>query len=1376
MYNTIVLLSPITPNGSALDMYVCASSDRKVQAVGPAPIEAALKSEPSISYRFWGGEFSEAGGSTAGTRLDLNMTPLKKRHPTVDDSDWAGCDVSIYYGKPGDAWPWAEMFKGKVRNYSRNGQSVQLTCQVDTEPLQADILTNRFAGTGLIEGGPDLTDRPKPLVLGHAKNVEPILINEVDNVYQFSGYGPIEAVDDLFERGSSFGASVGNFNSYAALVAANIPEARWGTCLAQGLIRLGAPQAGVITGDVRGHEVGGTTPRRVGAIIQAMASIAGISSSLIDAASLSAMDAAAPYNYSHVQSQQEAFSSAARSMAANVNHVCAVGLLGVLAANPVQILSSPSVRVDAQGRALPLVFDVREQNARAPYSTVRLGAERSWRVHTPDEIASKAVLLPRGIYSGSTFYVEGNIVEAETGSRWVYINPTPGSGNAPPVWPTTSNSHWENLNPPITATDIGVEAGATRNTGALADLDEVDLDSAQVTGELPTERASASLINAEQFEQAPSLLDNASFKILDRDGFVAGIYPVEGTSTRTAAQQLTSSGGLRITSAVDATVAYGFPAIPIDDRKIYTLRIRHRSSAASSDGLYVRFNERSSALANGRTHVSSGEIGSHGSDRTGFVDLVADGAMPGTAVREDTYTYTPTPGTKFASFSMYNWSGFGGEYEVYWASLSEQGNHAIDATRNTGALSNLDRIDLADLAFTENLLPSVRADGALRNSNQQWSEVGGRAADGEFTRALALATMNFGGLGDITFSRNVAGTGSANNGEIRLNGTTFFPVSGGVHLIDQTRREIPTPYEGSRVGNPFFVIYSEQSVTSRFSGFWNNTSTALNFFTAEYNEITRQWTARDNAYVGYNFTPLETDCIVAVCEKRNTTAGIDSVSSLLGVNRVLPTVQRGATSENLFFDNFDDYEDEEAFFAEWQPVSGSGEIIFNTSGVMPGGSHLSIGTNAGNDERWLVHRNARIPYDPDALYEIEFVVRQWQGAGTVYLGVTGFAEDKTTRENITGTAAWSSQHYVAASNFDLANQDVIKMRGYFKGRAASGNGGQHNNPADPATLHDDVDFFSPMIIANYQGEAGRLDVASCRVRKVSIETINPATGRIFDPRAYNTQAILGPRNTTNLNPTYTAGGSNVTVNLPSHLRRIAGLNGPISLSYGSSSGVVAFDAYWAAYLDDADLSGFGSPSVTFTSNPDNLLFANRYQLASGIAPSSSGTGGGTGTGGGGGGGFDNCVSEDAWVEVLKPSRRSVKCGDDRNWIKARHVVAGDHVRSLVDGDPSKHHWRLVLQNYFAIAECTRIEVPSGAFLDLASSTPITQPDGSTIAARDIEDGFVGQFVNGEVEFTRCSAEPIGEASVAHISCGDGTYLAGMEPGRAIFSHNNTIKP
>jgi len=224
--------------------------------------------------------------------------------------------------------------------------------------------------------------------------------------------------------------------------------------------------------------------------------------------------------------------------------------------------------------------------------------------------------------------------------------------------------------------------------------------------------------------QQPSLLPNSDFKIIDEDGFPAGIYPIESTTSRDQGTSIAT--GLRITGGPDNNVAYGFPAIPIDDRKIYTVRIRHLPSVTSNAGLFLRLNERSSSLADGKTHIGSGSGAANNDVRTSFKDLVGSTPISSGSFVEDTFTYTPTSGTKFASFSMYNWTGFSGNYDIAWVAMSDQGNHEYEATRNTGALNadGLDSIALTDFKITGEL-PPAKADANLRNANQQWSQVGG---------------------------------------------------------------------------------------------------------------------------------------------------------------------------------------------------------------------------------------------------------------------------------------------------------------------------------------------------------------------------------------------------------------------------------------------------------------------------------------------------------------------------------------------------------------------------------------------------------------------------------------------------------------------------
>lgn len=448
-------ISPMNPaTGSRVDLYVSSANDRNVTGLNGVVWEPAMTASPTLSINLWQGDFREPV-DTGGASFSINMGILKMTYANADTYNWAGAPVEIYAEEPGTAWPWNVRFKGRVQGFNRRNEILSINATIETEPFDKNVLTATYAGTGGAEGSGDLKGRLKPIVIGWASNVEPVLIDAVNNVYQFSAYGAIEAVTNLYERAASFGASVGDYGSYAALVAATIPAGRWGTCLAAGMIRLGAPAAGVITGDVKGHVVGSTTPRLTGSVISALATIAGVGAANIETATLTALDTAVPYPINLVLTEQVKFQDMAGTLALACNWQSGITLAGKFFALAVSLAGSEVLTLNAQGTALPQVVSSDEADVSVPYYQTIFGANRSWRVHTADEIAFTAALVERGNYSGTETYREGNIVTTSDGARWLYTNPTPSSGNAPPTLPTTSNSYWSNLTSPSPIAVLG---------------------------------------------------------------------------------------------------------------------------------------------------------------------------------------------------------------------------------------------------------------------------------------------------------------------------------------------------------------------------------------------------------------------------------------------------------------------------------------------------------------------------------------------------------------------------------------------------------------------------------------------------------------------------------------------------------------------------------------------------------------------------------------------------------------------------------------------------------------------------------------------------------------------------------------------------------
>lgn len=450
MLACLIAIEPLhVDSGERFVVRLSSANDRAVCGHGNNRWEPAITKAPAFGMQFWNGDF-ETGTDAGRITFAFNLAQALKSHPLLRKAVWKGSRVEAMVGRVGAPWPWKTRFKGRVTTEGDNEwPTLQITAQVDVEPFNEDLLTKTYAGTGDGEGGEDLKDQVKPLALGWPRNVEPVLINAVDSVYQFSAYGAIEAVETLYERASAFPASSGDYADYAALVAADIDPGHWATCLAEGLIRLGAPAYGVITGDIKGHAVDGTAVRGAGALVKAMADIAGIGADLIDTEALDRLDAEGATNSDVVVTQQVKFLESARRTVLPCNWQVVVSNIGVLTVMKPRFATSPAFVLHAQGKQTPLVKAVTEKATSFPYKKTVMAGARCWRVHSFDEIAFEAELIDRGDYDAATIYREGNIVTMPGGSRWLYVSETPQAG----VTPGTDALVWEPLQVAATYSD-----------------------------------------------------------------------------------------------------------------------------------------------------------------------------------------------------------------------------------------------------------------------------------------------------------------------------------------------------------------------------------------------------------------------------------------------------------------------------------------------------------------------------------------------------------------------------------------------------------------------------------------------------------------------------------------------------------------------------------------------------------------------------------------------------------------------------------------------------------------------------------------------------------------------------------------------------------
>lgn len=131
----------------------------------------------------------------------------------------------------------------------------------------------------------------------------------------------------------------------------------------------------------------------------------------------------------------------------------------------------------------------------------------------------------RGAYSGATTYSKQDVAE-NNGSAWIYINDTPGSGNAPPTLPTTSNTYWRLM------------AGGSQNAATAVIAVDFDGGGAAISANTSTVR---SIPFACTITKAEMLADTTGSMVVDVQVDTYGNYPPTGADSICAAAKPTIS-------------------------------------------------------------------------------------------------------------------------------------------------------------------------------------------------------------------------------------------------------------------------------------------------------------------------------------------------------------------------------------------------------------------------------------------------------------------------------------------------------------------------------------------------------------------------------------------------------------------------------------------------------------------------------------------------------------------------------------------------------------------------------------------------------------------------------------------------------------------
>lgn len=467
---TLIRIDAQDASGTAVPVRIASHDIPEACHLGGEEWEPALATLPDFALDFFGGAF--AGQVTAprtgfavatiGLAAFSGTSATRARFADARVRIWTG---DITSPATVDLGPLTLRFDGRITgepDVDEASRIARFDAAVQDSWADKPLLA-LFAGTGGIEGPADLTGQVEPLVLGNARFCGGTLIDNVDNIWMVSN-GPVQAVNAVYDRLASLGASAGNFANLAALKAASIPNGGWGTCLALGLVRLGAPPDGRVSFDVSGSNSGtGGYVRRPGAMIRRIADLAG---GTVNASSLTALDTARPYNLALQLREQVSARDVIAQIADSVGAVAGVSLRGELFAQALAI-GTPSDTLAPDDTSAMRVLPVEELAKAAPSWRLATEAELTFEVHSADEAAFN--YRWQGEYAAARVYRRDDVVTGPDGAAWAYINAAPAAGQTLPVWPVTSNAHWRLFQAPAGASVAPANANLVPLSGMEVD-------------------------------------------------------------------------------------------------------------------------------------------------------------------------------------------------------------------------------------------------------------------------------------------------------------------------------------------------------------------------------------------------------------------------------------------------------------------------------------------------------------------------------------------------------------------------------------------------------------------------------------------------------------------------------------------------------------------------------------------------------------------------------------------------------------------------------------------------------------------------------------------------------------------------------------------
>lgn len=330
---------------------------------------------------------------------------------------WVGAPITVLSGDDALADPaWTVELAGTVAGLTVRGGEASFTISDLSGDLGKPLLTDRFAGTGGVEGIAEAKDRIKRRSWGRCWNVEARILDKANSIYELGDPArPLQAIDAVKDRGRAGPQTVLAWQgsiaaTFAALQAASAPSGGAVVAPSIACVKWWTQPAGPLTADLRGEIGAGyveTLPTIAARIVAARSTlqVSGINEVLAVQPGAAGL---------HADQESETAAQALDRLLSAAGVVWIVEPSGLVRFSPVSFANPVEALV---------AIDVEREAVYKPVTEVLLGYQRNQRQHSDGELSAV-------FQAGDGTYLDGTPIEdlkpAERGANVTATNISAG--------------------------------------------------------------------------------------------------------------------------------------------------------------------------------------------------------------------------------------------------------------------------------------------------------------------------------------------------------------------------------------------------------------------------------------------------------------------------------------------------------------------------------------------------------------------------------------------------------------------------------------------------------------------------------------------------------------------------------------------------------------------------------------------------------------------------------------------------------------------------------------------------------------------------------------------------------------------------------------